>query len=324
MAPCRSVTQPDFAVLYSPTNLSLSLIFAFEMAMPMRLAYWAAIFGLLATTSSAAADERTSEREAGPTNSGWVRLFDGKSLAGWYTKVQNHQKNDDPAKIFQVEDGVIHVYEAQGVEVPSGYLATEAEYENYHLRLEYKWGEKRFRPRAMQRRDAGLLYHVVGADIVWPRCIECQIQENDVGDCFTVRGAQVAISGELVDADKKIFRYKPEAAGGTPETVGDGSICRVIKSSTNEHDGWNRVEVVVHGGSGSQHIVNGATVFESTALRQFGRAEEASKPRDKNSDTRTWQPLSRGKIALQAEYAEVLYRNIEIQILAAAAARQDQ
>ena len=54
------------------------------------------------------------------------------------------------------------------------------------MRLEYKWGAKRFAPRANVRRDAGILYHVIGKDGVWPRSVECQIQENDVGDIFTV------------------------------------------------------------------------------------------------------------------------------------------
>ncbi len=221
-------------------------------------------------------DAARSEEATPSAVQGWVRQFDGKTFAGWYPKIQNHPKGDDPAKIFQIDDGVIHAYkdQAEGNAVPSGYLATEADYSAYRLRLEFKWGGKRFKPRAMQRRDAGLLYHVVGPDIVWPRCIECQIQETDVGDCFTVRGAQVAISGELVDPVKKIFRYKPQADGGTPQTVGDGSICHVIKSETNEHDGWNTVELVVHGDAGSQHIVNGKTVFESSgaAATRSGRA----------------------------------------------------
>jgi hypothetical protein len=284
--------------------------------------YLTAVIGLFVMASATWAEETV----VSPSEPGWVRLFDGSSFAGWYTKVQNHQKNDDPGKVFQIEDGAIHVYkdQTQGTAVPSGYLATEAEFENYQLRIEYKWGEKRFAPRAMQRRDAGLLYHVVGADIVWPRCIECQIQENDVGDCFTVRGAQVGTSGELVDAEKKIYRYKRETDGGTSQTVGDGSICHVIKSSMNEHDGWNRVEIEVNGGGGSKHTVNGATVFESTAVRQFGPPEEASKPRAKDGDARTWKPLDRGKIALQAEYAEVFYRNIEIKTLPAAETRRDE
>src|SRR5215210_1700213 len=121
---------------------------------------------------------------------GWIRLFDGKSLRGWYTKIQNQKVNDDPAKFFQVHDGVIHVYkdQAAGTMVPSGYIATDGVYAEYHLRMEFKWGTKKFQPRMKAVRDAGLLYHVTRPDTVWPRCVECQIQEGDVGDCFLVGG----------------------------------------------------------------------------------------------------------------------------------------
>ena len=45
---------------------------------------------------------------------------------------------------------------------------------------------KRFAPRTYTKRDNGLLYGLVGADKVWPTCVECQIEEGDVGDYFMV------------------------------------------------------------------------------------------------------------------------------------------
>ncbi|MEX0613788.1 MAG: DUF1080 domain-containing protein [Pirellulales bacterium] len=256
------------------------------------------------------AEQAADDRVKTSTDAGWIRLFDGKSLDGWYTYLQKHKKNEDPAKVFQVHDGVIHVYkdQADGGDVPVGYLASDSEYAYCHLRLEYKWGNKKFPPRAQQRRDAGLLYHVVGADMVWPRCIECQIQENDTGDCFTVRGTQVATSVEIVNVEtpsgpKELPRYKPEADDGVRKTVGDGQIARIVKSSTHERDGWNKVEAIVRGSDGTVHIVNGHLVFEATDLRQLGRGNKS------------WEPLTHGRIALQAEYAEVFYRNIEIRLI---------
>ena len=81
----------------------------------------------LGAARCATAQQPSAERAAG--ENGWIRLFDGKSLDGWYTKLQNPKTYDDPAKIFQVHDGAIHVYkdQADGVAVPFGYLATEAE-----------------------------------------------------------------------------------------------------------------------------------------------------------------------------------------------------
>ena len=270
-------------------------------------AFTIALLSSFGTSLCGFAELTTDKRAESSRDAGWIQLFDGKSLDGWYTYLQKHKKNEDPAKVFQVHDGVIHVYkdQAEDVDVPGGYLATNSDYAYYHLRLEYKWGENKFRPRAEVRRDAGLLYHVVGSDTVWPRCIECQIQEADVGDCFTVRGTQVATSVEIVSVEtpagpKKLPRYKPEADGGARQTIGGPSIARIVKSSTRERAGWNTVEVIVRGSAGTVHIVKGHTVFEAKDLQQLG-------PDEKN-----WETLPQGRIALQAEFAEVFYRNIEI------------
>jgi hypothetical protein len=269
-------------------------------------------------SESSAAEARAAEKG----DRGWTRLFDGKSFHGWYTKIQNLKKNEDPEKFFQVDDGVIHVYKDQvaGVAVPNGYLATEAEYANFHLRMEFKWGTKKFKPRMMAVRDAGLLYHVRPPDSVWPRCVECQIQEGDVGDCFTVRGVQVMTSVEVLPIQtpggmKKLPRYKPEADGGEARKLGDSGIVRIVKSSTHEHEGWNTVELIVRGAKGSEHIVNGATVFRATELKQLGR-EPLSAPFKKGEvDRREWEPLAEGRIALQCEFSVVFYRNIEIRAI---------
>ena len=271
-------------------------------------------FALLIGVSTFGFAESAAKPSATPApDAGWTRLFDGKSFRGWHTKIQNQKVDDDPEKFFQVDDGAIHVYKDQvaGTPVPNGYLATEAEYSYYDLRLDFKWGAKQFKPRLSRRRDAGLLYHVVGPDVVWPRCVEFQIQEGDVGDCFTVRGAQVGIMGELIDVAQKIYRYKPAAEGGTPQSVGDGSICRVIKSSTHEQDGWNNLELVVRGSEGRAHIVNGVTVFQSDAIRQLSSPSSLERKPATNVEKK-WLPLAKGRIALQCEYAEVFYRNIEI------------
>jgi Domain of Unknown Function (DUF1080) len=268
------------------------------------------------------ADEPVKERPIDRSDSGWTRLFDGKSLHGWYTKIQNLKTGEDPAKFFQVDDGVIHVYkdQAAGTPVPNGYIATEAVYANYHLRMEYKWGTKKFKPRMMAVRDAGLLYHVTRPDSVWPRCVECQIQEGDVGDCFLVRGVQLATSVEVVPIQtpggvKKLPRYKPEADGGETRKIGDSQLARIVKSSTHEHGGWNTVELIVRGSQGSEHIVNGETVFRAKELMELGPQPLPAPLKKGEVDKREWEPLSQGRIALQCEYSEVFYRNIEIRAI---------
>jgi hypothetical protein len=276
------------------------------------------------TSLSGIAEPPSDGRAVAASDSGWIRLFDGRSLRGWHPQIQNQKTGEDPAKYFQVDDGAIHVYkdQAAGTAVPNGYLATDAEYANYHLRMEYKWGAKKFKPRMMAVRDAGLLYHVTRPDSVWPRCVECQIQEGDVGDCFTVRGVQLVTSVEIVPIKtpggvKKLPRHKPEADGGVLQKLGDSGIVRIVKSHTHEREGWNTVELIVRGSQASEHIVNGETVFWATDLRELGSQPLSTPLKPGEVDKRTWQPLAQGRIALQCEFAEVFYRNIEIRPLSA-------
>ena len=118
---------------------------------------------------------------AGP---GWVSLFNGKNLDGWYTYFNSTGKKD-PKGVFKVENGVIHVLDIPVTKEDEefGYIATEKEFSNCRIHVEYRWGVKKFPPRADAKRDAGLLYWVVGPDKVWPRMVECQIQEGDKNRC---------------------------------------------------------------------------------------------------------------------------------------------
>jgi hypothetical protein len=249
---------------------------------------------------------------------GWKPLFNGKNLDGRYVVIKN-AKSDDPNHLVQIEDGAIHMYKdvPNASQQPVGYIVTEKEYSNYSLRLEYKWGGKRFAPRANVRRDAGILYHVIGKDGVWPRSVECQIQENDVGDIFTVYTRVTALvdpaTTNLISnaaaneagiirtnqSSQPVF-LEPEKGGIALIQGAAGGIRRVIRNPMNEQDGWNKVEVVVRGNDAT-YIVNGKVNNRATRIEQMVNKE--------------WVPLKQGKIALQLEYAEVLYRNVEIKEL---------
>jgi hypothetical protein len=191
-------------------------------------------------------------------------LFNGRNLDGFYTYLPSHGKNSDPEGIFTVHDGMVHVL---GKEF--GYFCTEKEYENYHLVVEFKWGEKRFPPRATAKRDSGILMHCVGPDKVWMKSIECQIQEGDTGDFWLVDGTSITSDGQ-------------QKTGG-----------RIIKKKDAEKPTgeWNTVEVICDGDK-IQHIVNGVLVNEGTAAS-----------------------VTKGKILLQSEGAEVFYRKIELRPL---------
>jgi hypothetical protein len=244
----------------------------------------------------------TGAATAADDSPAWQPLFNGKNLNGW--SVHYASKTADgapaPAKFFDVVNGVIHVYrdEAAGSEQPNAYLLSDGEHQNYRLSLEYRWGEKKFAPRAQLQRDAGLLYHVHRARPGdWPASIESQIQEGDVGDLWVI---SARASSTL---DPKGRRFALLEHGGVPVTVGDeGKFERVRHGRVNEYPGWNTLEVIVQGDR-ALHLINGVPNLRVSDMKSW----------DANSNS--WVKLDKGRIALQAEAAEIEYRNIRIRPL---------
>lgn len=265
-------------------------------------------FATLASSLCPRASAEVNAAAESPKVSAWTPLFNGRNLDGWHVCVERTEANTDPERIIQVEDGVIHIYNDQeaGKPVNRAYFVTNANYSYYHLRFQYKWGAKKFAPRMERKRDAGLMYHVTGPETVWPRCVECQIQEGDTGECFVVRGARINAFVDSKPVSKGAYQSRNKEEGGVDTTVegARAGSARLIKVGTFEIDGWNTVEVIVRGNEEVTHIVNGHPVFHGNKLARLG------------DDNKTWEPLPAGRIAFQAEYAEVFYRNIEIQPIA--------
>ncbi len=171
---------------------------------------------------------------------GFTPLFNGKDFKGWYSFVEGYGKNNDPLKVFTVEpNGIIHVSGEK-----FGYLCTQKEFRNFHISLEFKWGEKKWEPRLSAPRDSGLLYDIPmdSTDKVWPCGIECQIQEGDVGDLWMISNATIVVDG---------VRSKP----------GDFVQAKKKKDAEKGHGEWNTVEAIVKDGH-CQHFVNGVLVIE--------------------------------------------------------------
>lgn len=233
---------------------------------------------------------------------GWKPLFNGKNLNGWSVKYASKAPagSPPPASLFRVEDGVIHAYPTQeaGSQQPNAVLITDADYKDYRLSLEYKWGEKKFAPRNEHIRDAGLLYHVHrDRPDDWPASAEAQIQEGDTGDSWIV----TARASTFINPKTGVYTL-PEN-GGVPVVRGDkDKFARTRHNRVNEYPGWNTVEIIVRGDRAT-HVVNGVVNMRVSDLKAWDAASN------------NWVKLDHGKIALQAESAEIFYRNIRIRPL---------
>lgn len=169
-------------------------------------------------------------------------LFNQKDLDGWYTFLPSKGVNADPDSVFRVKDGILHI---SGEEF--GYLASTETFSDFHLVTEFKWGEAKYPPRENEKRDSGILYFVPSdvPDKIWPKSVECQIQEGDVGDFWLIDSATIEVNGKR-----------------TPPS----DYFRVEKEVDNEYPNgeWNSVEIISRNGK-LTHIVNGQLVNEGEA-----------------------------------------------------------
>ena len=255
----------------------------------------------LGTDPRAAAQDTPSQ-----ATSKWTPLFNGRDLTGWYTFLQKHGKDRDPDRVITIEDGAIRLYKhaAEGSEVVMGYIATEKEYGDYHLRLQYRWGTKKFQPRLALKRDAGLYYHITGPDAVWPRSLQYQVQQTDVGDLLALYGMQLDTWIDTKTRDDDLPTYMDPDRGGQPRVLGGKGIGYQKRLPGDfEVDGWNTIEILVKGDT-TTHVLNGHVVNRGKNIR-FTDPENPIPA----------LPLTRGRIALEIEAAELDFRNVEIKSL---------
>jgi hypothetical protein len=83
--------------------------------------------------------------------------------------------NTDPGKNFTIDKDELHVL---GKDL--GYVITQKGYTNFHFKLDFKWGEKRWAPRENEKRDAGVCYNIPvnEPDSIWPRSIDSRYRKE--------------------------------------------------------------------------------------------------------------------------------------------------
>jgi hypothetical protein len=257
---------------------------------------------------------------------GWTRLLD-KSLSQWRTyESYRHQpgyKGQVPTNAqgqplppigYDKDDAqVFTVAMQQGEPVLRisgevyGCVFTKQDYANYHLKLQVKWGAKKWPPRLDEPRDSGILYNSQGEAGVdywhsWMLAQEFQVSEQQRGNAM---GDYWCIAGSVADIravrQRDTLKFSPTAA---PVHMGNGGPywCQAADSQEAPNNGWNELELIQVNGQ-SIHLVNGHVVL---ALANSGFMAKGQR-----------QPLTHGKIQLQSEAAEVFYKNIMIRPLAA-------
>ncbi len=248
--------------------------------------------------------EGRNEKSIAPRQ-GVIKLFNGQDRTGLYTWLKGSGR-EDPKKVFTIHDGMIH---ASGEDL--GYVATDKEYQDYHLIVEYKWGQKTYGSKSV--RNSGILLHAVGPDGgaggVWMSCIECQLAQGCVGDLIVIRGKDkdgsvipVALTSETVLGPDKRPRWQP---GGQERVFTKGQLWwsqhdpdyQELIDTRGKHDvesplgEWTRIDCLCDAGRITV-LVNGTTVNKCYNV----------------------YPAA-GKVLLQSEGFEIFFRRFELRPL---------
>jgi 3-keto-disaccharide hydrolase len=245
----------------------------------------------------------------------WKPLFNGKDLSGWDTylgpDLDDNGKpignvpvglNNDPRHVFTViNDNGEKVIRISGENW--GAISTKKEYENYHLQLQFKWGELLWGQKKGKKKDSGLLYHSVGpygADYgAWMRSQEFQIEQGNCGDYWGCAGAMADIpvikrpdSNYVYNAQGTLTKFS--AANKT------GRHCVKQGDAENPTGQWNTLDLYCYGDTSIQ-VMNGKVMMILYHNSQM--------------DNGRVSPLTKGKIQIQSEGSEVFYKEIKIEAI---------
>ncbi|WP_224996671.1 DUF1080 domain-containing protein [Cesiribacter sp. SM1] len=251
----------------------------------------------------------------------WTSLLD-KDLSQWERYLSYRHKDDYngdlpkeangeltvPIGYNKDESKVFSVVEQDGEPVLRisgevyGCVFTKQEYENYHLKLKVKWGEKKWVPRMEKLKDSGILYHSIGEAGVdywraWMLSQEFQVMEGHMGDYWNIANSAIDIrafipEGRMNTVASARQDFVPIGSGKSID-----SFCLRSEDHESPNGEWTDLELICYGDK-SLHIVNGHVVM----VLQNSRYVENEKS----------IPLTKGKIQLQSEAAEVFYKDIKI------------
>lgn len=230
----------------------------------------------------------------------WRPLFNGTNLEGWIPKIRGSATGEDPRGTFQVFDGLLTVdYERyEGFDRDFGHLFFEEPFENYQLRIEYRFiGDQVAGGPDWAFKNSGVMVHAqdpasMTVEQDFPISIEAQfLGGGGEGERSTANlctpGTHVEMDGELIERH-----------------------CVSSTSQTFHGEEWVTVDLWVRDAS-IVHTVNGDTVLAYDRPVVGGGNVDGHDPVAKADGSQ----LTGGYIALQSESHPIQFRSVLIRSL---------
>jgi hypothetical protein len=236
------------------------------------------------------------------TTSAQKQLFNGKNLRNWNIHLGSPISGYEELAKKATPESTYQVVEAEGKKMIrvsgeiNASLATKAEYRNYHLHLEFKWGAKVYGTR-----NSGLLYHSFGpfgaAFGTWMANIEHQLMHDNLGDTYLMCNTSCNTK-TVKSSDDKNYNFSPEGQTTAFSETDNGRSIKKAKDAEKPIGEWNTVDLYCYGQT-SVHVVNGQIVMVNTNCSKIENGLKV--------------PLTKGKIQIQSEGGELFIRKMEIE-----------
>jgi hypothetical protein len=209
----------------------------------------------------------------------WISLFDGKSTAGWHGYGKSAA-----GKAWKAEDGVLHFDPSAKKQSPTegGDIVTNEEYDNFHLKLEWKIAPKG---------NSGIIFYINESPAYqypWQTGPEMQVLDN---------GSPI----QPGHPDAKFYTHR----------AGDLYDLLAAKEVVKPAGEWNAVEIVANKGK-LDFYMNGQHTLSTTMWDENWKKMVSV---SKFTDMPGFGKYNKGKIALQDHDDEVWFRNIRIRKL---------
>jgi predicted small secreted protein len=234
------------------------------------------------TVLSACNSSETVQKDAKSTaitqkDAEWESLFDGVSSKGWHS-----YGKDSLGKAWKVEDSALHLdasVKSDWQTKNGGDIVTDKEYENFHLKLDWK---------ISKGGNSGIMFYVKEDTskykYPWETGPEMQVVDN-VG--HPDGKSPLTSAGSLYD------------------------LIPVSKNSVKPAGEWNAVEIIADHGKldlylNSEHVIS-TTLWDEAWKKLIAGTKFATMP--------DFGTLKKGRISLQDHGADVWYRNIKIKRL---------
>ena len=184
-----------------------------------------------------------------------------------------------------------------------GALVSKKEYQNYHLQLKFKWGDKKWEPRKKLLKDTGILYHSIGPMgaehwRTWMLSQEFQIMEGHTGDYWNQSTSAIDIRAYTPEYLMNPMAHESQDYLHIGENGPFKNYCLRSNNYEKPHGEWNTLDLYCFEGK-SLHVVNDNVVMILKNSRYL-------------NDKGDFIELKKGKIQLQSEAAEVFFKDIKI------------